>query len=43
MVTIKGIQKSGHYVVPINAVPFHIFIFNSKNFEVGQNRVLCCF
>ena len=33
MVTIKGINKSGHYVVPINAVPFHIFILNSKKFR----------
>ena len=30
MVTIKGIKSSGHYVVPINAVPFHICILNSK-------------
>ena len=30
MVAIKGLKISGHYVLPINAVPFHICILNSK-------------
>ena len=30
MVAIKGLNISGHYILPINTVPFHICILNSK-------------
>ena len=43
MATIKSVNISGHYVVSINAVPFHTCILNSKNVEVGQNRILYSF
>ena len=33
MTNRKGIQISGHYVVPINDVHFHIFTLNSKKMK----------
>ena len=33
MASRTGIYISGHYVVSINATPFHIRTFNSKNLK----------
>ena len=43
MATRKGINISGHYIVSINDMPFHVCTLYSKNGKVGQTCILYCF
>ena len=43
MATRKSIRLSGHYVVSINALPFHVRILNSKKLEVRTQSYFILF